>query len=304
VGLIAGQRQRGASVPLQIRPLHTKDETAREMSRLVDLYAGDLNAFDVGGVPLGSTPLPIFYQAIRAIPYRQDTAGVEVVSRPYILLTAPLAGWDCKKRAIVLASWCKLHNIPYRFVAVSRRASGEIHHVITEAYIDRQWLPLDATYPRNQLFQREAWTNVELLGGEGSPTDQPVLVSLSGDGPPLPGLTWEFTQQLQRSHPEYMGIATEAVVSIVTAIVAAVTAITVAIVSAVSQKKSEERRAATEAATVASYAAVQAQQFEQQQEAAATAAAVAAAEAEKQRQAMQRLMLIGGGLAAAIVLLT
>jgi hypothetical protein len=245
-------------MPLTVKQLHTKDQTAAEMYRLVNQYAGDLNAFDVNGVPLSQAPLPAFYAAIRAIPYRQDTEGIEVVSRPYIMLTAPSNGWDCKKKAIAIASWLSLHNIPYRFAAVSRRPSGEIHHVLVQAFIDGEWVDIDATYPRNRLFEREAWTAIEPLAGEGRPVQRAVLVSMSGDGAPGPGLTSEYMRAVSNFGPAYMGSLTGgSIATIIIAAISAVSAITVSIISGVQQRKDREARERTEAANIQSYETIQ-----------------------------------------------
>jgi len=293
-------------MPLSVKALHTKEQTAREMGRLVDHYASDLCAFDAGGVSLAETPLSIFYRAIANIPYREDTEGIEVVTRPYILLTAPYRGWDCKKKAIAIASWLKLHNIPYRFTAVSRRPSGEIHHVIVEAWIDGEWVEIDATYPHNQLFERQEWTKVEPLSGSGRASSQPVLVSLSGDGAPCPALTDEFVQVLRVSHPEYMGAVgttTGGVAVIVTCIITSLTAITVAIISAVSSKRESDRASQRQADQIQSYAEISQQNFENQQTAADDAAAVAAAAKAKQYEMIKKYILPAGLAAGALILL-
>lgn len=250
-------------MPLSVKRLHTKDQTASEMYRLVNRYAGDLDAFDVDGIPLSRVTLPQFFHAIRSIPYRQDTAGIEVVTRPYIMLTAPCRGWDCKKKAIAIASWLYLHNIPFRFAAVSRRESGEIHHVIVQALIDNEWVDIDATYPHNELFSSEQWTAIEPLAGAGRPVDRAVLVSMSGGGAPRPELTWEYVRAMEQSCPEYLGygaaegISAGGIVLIITAAISAATAITIGIIEAVQQRKEREARSATEALQIKTWGEVQ-----------------------------------------------
>ena len=290
-------------MPLVVKPLHTKEQTAREMGRLVDRYATDLHAFDVGGVSLADIPLPIFYRAIANIPYREDTEGIEVVTRPYLVLTAPRNGADCKKKHILIAAWLKLHNIPYRFVAVSRRPSGEIHHVIIEAYIDNEWVEIDATYPHNQLFQRQHWTNAELLSGSARPPSaSPVLVSLSGDGAPGPALTYEYVSTMRRACPEYMGEGVGAVVTLVVAIITAVTATVVAIVNAVSAKREGERADKRQADSIASYAQIAASQAAATQEVATQQIAADAAKQAKQYEMIKKWILPASIAAGALIL--
>lgn len=288
-------------MPLSVKELHTKDQTAAEMYRLVDRYAGDLHAFNAGGAPLSALSLPEFYAAIRAIPYRQDVTGIEVVTRPYLMLTAPGRGWDCKKKAIAIASWLKLHEIPYRFVAVSRRHSGDIHHVIVQALIDSEWVDIDATYPHNRLFEREAWTAIEPLAGEGRPVERAVLVSMAGDGDPSAGLTYEYVSTLRRVHPEYLGdfgISAGGIVAIIVAAVSAAATVTVAIIEGVQNKRERESRERTEAARIASYETIAVAQA-----AAASTAAEAEAEQVTQGRDMIKKWIIPATVAAGALLL-
>lgn len=288
-------------MPLTVTKLHTKDQTAREMYRLVDRYAGDLNAINAGGAPLSAASLPAYYAAIRAIPYREDTRGVEVVTRPYIMLTAPGRGWDCKKKAIAIASWLKLHGIRYRFAAVSNRPNGEIHHVIVQAQIDNEWVDIDATYPRNRLFQREAWTNVEPLSGEGRPSRAPVLVSMAGDGAPGPALTAEYVATVRRAYPQYMGeagTAAGAIVAIVVAVISAAATVTGVIVNAVQERKDREARERVELANVQSWESVQ-----QAAIAAQSDAADLVAERQAEQYAMIKKWILPAGIAAGALLL-
>lgn len=289
-------------MPISMKRLHTKDQTAAEMYRLVDRYAGDLHEFDAGGVALSQLSLPAFYAAIRAIPYRQDTTGIEIVTRPYLMLTAPGQGWDCKKKAIAIASWLALHGIPYRFVAVSRRPSGDIHHVLTQAHIDGEWVDIDPTYPRNQLFEREAWTAVEPLAGDGRPANKAVLVSMAGDGAPGPQLTYEYVAALSRSCPEYLGdggISAGGIVAIIVAAVSAAAAVTVAIIEGVQSRKDREARERTEAAQITSYENIQLAALvagtEQQQ--------IAADAQEAQHEMIKKWILPAGIAAGALILL-
>lgn len=288
-------------MPLTVKQLHTKDQTAAEMYRLVDRYAGDLNDFDVNGTPLSRVTLPAFYSAIRSIPYREDTTGIEVVTRPYLMLTAPDRGWDCKKKAIAIASWLKLHGTRYRFAAVSRRANREIHHVIVQAFIDGEWVDIDATYPHNQLFEREQWTKIEPLGGSGRAVDRAVLVSMSGDGPARPALTYDYIAKMRQLDPAFMGdggLTAGGIATIIVAAIAAAASITVAIVSGVQQRKDREQRAKTEAASISSYEDIQMAAIQGGTEQAAIIAQQEAARAE-----LIKKWILPAGIAAGALLL-
>jgi len=242
---------------IQAAILKTPEQTAAEMERLTRKFSGDIRYFRMNGTPLNELPLDHYYRVIAEIPYKRDLSGIEVVTRPYLVLSGKQSA-DCKKKAILISSYLQNNGIPYRFKAVSSRKNGELHHVIVEAKINGKWIEIDATYPKNQLFQKVKWTNAKLLsGGEITSFDSPILVSLYGEGNPSREMINQYHKSLGQIYrglntAEYpgvsMGIASEAVAAIVTAIVAAVASVTISIVSAVSSRKSEERAAASQKA--------------------------------------------------------
>jgi transglutaminase-like putative cysteine protease len=60
-------------------------------------------------------------------------------------------GGDCDDKAIVLASYAKLHGIPYRFIAVRKADMPVLHHVYTELFLNDKWVWADCTYAVNNL---------------------------------------------------------------------------------------------------------------------------------------------------------
>lgn len=235
--------------------LKTPKQTGAEMERLTQQFNGDIRYFRRRGTPLNELPLPEYFKVVSEIPYQRDASGIEIVTRPYLILKNPVAA-DCKKKAILISSYLKNNNIPYRFKAVSSRRSRELHHVLVEANINGQWVEIDATYPRNQLYQKKRWTNSKnLSGNEITSMDSPILVSLYGDGDPSDYLFDQYqknTKQIYTSLKPYyrdprLGTLTGAgIVAIVTAAIAAAGTITIGIISAVSDKRSEERSAASQ----------------------------------------------------------
>lgn len=155
---------------MQVREqnLTSRDQTGREMYKICRRYWQDLgNSLD--------TTLSGFFDKVRKIPYQQDSASAEVLSRPKYSLN-PQSGvgrytmgepgaLDCKKKAILMGSWLEGHGIPYRFVAVSETPNGVPHHVFTQAKIGGEWKNVDPTYPEYALFEpKPGVTNaVELL---------------------------------------------------------------------------------------------------------------------------------------------
>lgn len=153
-------------MPITSRRLFSKDQTGREMNRLISLYSGDLRNIKVwhGGklLPFPRLPLDRAFDFVRRIPYRQDTKPVEVVARPRTIFKDRFLGMDCKKKAIFLGSYLKERNLPFRLVASSRLRNGRIHHVFPQVFLG-QWLNFDATYSHYQPFEPKELTRMEVL---------------------------------------------------------------------------------------------------------------------------------------------
>jgi len=229
--------------------LTDKAQTGNAMKKMVNRFSGDLNNFYVNKKPLSKIPLPVFYEIVKNLPYKKDTPGVEIITRPLHLLTSPFKGYDCKKKAVLVAAWLKENNIPFQFIAVSSRQDKMVHHVLIRAQINGQWVEIDPTYKTNQLFESKPWTNAEALTGIKSGS-APVLVELYGNSETLDATIKEFFsfRKYRLKDPEMLGAAAEGVatgaaivVKIITAVVAAAATVTVAVVAAVQNRKSEQR---------------------------------------------------------------
>jgi len=126
-------------------------ETMRLMHCMVDRYYLDM-------APYAHYSLLQIYNTIKAIPFREDPPEEETLQRPIYTMQQRGTGGDCDDKAIVLASWARLHNIPFRFVAVRRPDKEQLHHVFPELYIMDRWLHCDPTYAFNVLGrEREAY---------------------------------------------------------------------------------------------------------------------------------------------------
>ncbi len=147
--------------------LGSKNQTGREMYRLINSYHGDLDNIKVlnRGIPtpFTSLPLPDAFNFVRKIPYRRDQKPVEVVARPAEIIRQRNRGMDCKKKAIVLSSYLNARGIPFRLVSSSRLPSKRIHHVFPQMWFCGSWLNLDATYPHYQPFAQKRITKMEVL---------------------------------------------------------------------------------------------------------------------------------------------
>lgn len=121
-----------------------KELTAKEMYSLVENFYTDLGKY-------ASYPFPVWFDIVKNIPYINDdellgAPGNEITARPYYLLNNEFfEKLDCKKKAILIASWAKANNIPYRFIAVAEYPNRDIHHVFPQFKLNDFWVNMDAT---------------------------------------------------------------------------------------------------------------------------------------------------------------
>lgn len=144
-----------------------KKQTAKDMYRLVNRYYKDLDIFYLRSgkklIPISKLSFKKFYNMVKHLPYRKDIKPIEVTSRPYYLLAFPKVGIDCKKKAILIASYLKKNNMPYRFIASSKKKDKRIHHVFPQVFLNGVWYNADATYSRFNLFEPKFVTKAEVL---------------------------------------------------------------------------------------------------------------------------------------------
>ena len=132
---------------------------------------GDLSSIYIHdkGRPVSLSPLPLprFYNMVRRMPYRRDDNPVEVVARPRYIIERAMRGSDCKKKAIVLGAWFNANGYrplkDWRFVAMSSKPSGAIHHVFPQINLSGRWKNADATYRYMRLLQPKRVTAIEVL---------------------------------------------------------------------------------------------------------------------------------------------
>ena len=267
-----------------------KSQTGAAMRRMVNRFSGDLNNFQVNNLPLSKMPLQTFYEMVKRLPYKKDTDGVEIITRPLHLLTSPFKGYDCKKKAVLLAAWLKQNNIPFEFIAVSSRQDKKVHHVLIRALINGSWVSIDPTYQENILFQEKPWTAAETLSGINAGS-APVLVELYGNNKDVYSTIREyFYYGNQNIKPVYIGDGgVSAVLTIVAAIITAVAGTTAVIVNAVSNKRQQERQAAAEKEKMTFQ--IQAMEIDQTAK-------------EKETSIMNNYLIYGGGALAALYFLT
>jgi hypothetical protein len=153
--------------------------TIGEMYRIAHDYR-----FDVAPYSL-SDPQAVF-DFVKNLPYRRDVdfcGSQECLQRPKYTI----GGGDCDDKSVFAGAAFDLLSIPWRFVTSSFRPDGEQEHIYLEIYVDGEWKPFDATYPRNTIYTERTntkkiiWDNPMLKQGsygvrtlEGSPIDRPL----------------------------------------------------------------------------------------------------------------------------------
>lgn len=151
-----GRMYRLSVATIRRSALWNKTQTARSMYALVLAFASDLGT-------LANLPLPHFFDVIRKLPYIRDKRGQEVVARPALILKE-FPAIDCKKKAILCASYLQLHGVPWRFMSSSVRKDKKIHHVFCQGLIHGEWKNIDPTYRHYKLFAPKlGLTKTEIL---------------------------------------------------------------------------------------------------------------------------------------------
>ncbi|HSW65494.1 MAG TPA: hypothetical protein VLH56_19615 [Dissulfurispiraceae bacterium] len=144
--------------------LDSRKQTGKRMRWLVQQFAADLNSIMVNGRSMADLSAQDVFDFVRTIPYKRDTRPIEVIARPRYIMDLAKSGIDCKKKAVLLASWATLNGVPWRFIGMSSRPDGQIHHVFPQ-FQDAlgNWINYDATYSRYSIGQQKRITKAEIL---------------------------------------------------------------------------------------------------------------------------------------------
>ena len=120
--------------------------TGNIMRQVVEKYYLDM-------APYASlSPIEMF-ELIKNLPYRSDPVDIETLMRPAYTMSMTGPGGDCDCKAVALAAYARLHDIPFRFIAIRRPGRKTLHHVALELYINDRWIFADPTYRFNVLGQ-------------------------------------------------------------------------------------------------------------------------------------------------------
>jgi hypothetical protein len=131
-------------------------EIGREMYRLVDTYSTDLGE-------LAGLPLDVFFDRVKAIPYRKEPGRFQFLSRPQWSLAGLSPVVACANKAIMVGSWAKQNRFPFRFVAVGTVVTRPVNHVFTQIFLAGLWQDVDPTYNWHSPFHVRPWARFEIL---------------------------------------------------------------------------------------------------------------------------------------------
>jgi len=148
---------------LRRQKLFDKKQTVKEIDRIVNTFASDIDDFRYKGICLSGVELKRYYNLVKNIPYQRDQKPIEILIRPRYMLKNRNIGLDCKKKTILIGAYLKRNGKRFRYVGSSQRPDKRIHHIYIQVLHDGQWKNIDATYPENNIFENKKYTKVEVL---------------------------------------------------------------------------------------------------------------------------------------------
>lgn len=124
------------------KPLKHWKETVRVIGDFAIRYQAD--AF-----PLLGMDAPTVFRFVADLPYVADPIGKETVSRPLYTLDPSYEPRDCDDKTVLIGAWAEMHGHPWRIVVVGK--GNRPHHVFPEVFLAGDWIPMDATYSKNEI---------------------------------------------------------------------------------------------------------------------------------------------------------
>lgn len=144
-------------------PLFDKQQTSDKIKYLIKRFNGDLKSVYFQGTPVDTLPLDEYFDLVKNIRYRKDRKPIEVISRPIHIFKYRDLGMDCKKKTVLMGSWCEINGKRFRLIGSSQRSDGELHHIFPQVFYNGAWRNIDATYPYNRIFEQKQVTGWEIL---------------------------------------------------------------------------------------------------------------------------------------------
>lgn len=134
----------------------TVQDIGREMYRLVDTYYHQLGS-------LALLSFPEFFHFVAGLDYRKETGRFQFLASPENVLSGNSPVVACANKSILIGCWCKNQNIPFRFVACTRKPNTAYNHVFPQMLLNGKWASVDATYPWHVPFSENKYAHSEVL---------------------------------------------------------------------------------------------------------------------------------------------
>jgi len=137
--------------------LKDRIQSGRHMERIIKTYSDDIS-------PLDDLSLNEYFDFIKKIPYQEDGQN-EMLDRPKELLNPKKwPGLDCKKKAILMASYLQKRGLKWALVAVCEKLGDDIHHVYTLLKNGTRFYPLDPTFSTAKFLKINRPYKAEIIG--------------------------------------------------------------------------------------------------------------------------------------------
>ncbi len=139
------------------REIDSTDDITSEIVRLICRFSHRIQF-------MNKYSLETVFDYLRYVPYKKDEPLKEFVLSPDKAIKMKYA--DCKKKHIILASYCKNKGIPFRIVLSSNRESKDFHHIFIQCFVKGEWVNYDCTYRKNRIGVPKYGTNFKIVNVE------------------------------------------------------------------------------------------------------------------------------------------
>ncbi len=123
-------------------------QIANEVQRMIELFYNDIKKTGLNNVGLNEC-----FDFIKKMKYSRDFPRPELVSR--VKYYNKLDGYDCKKKSVLLGSYAKVNNIPYRLVISGNDPKKDFHHIFIQLYMGGRWINADCTYKIGKIGKQK-----------------------------------------------------------------------------------------------------------------------------------------------------
>ncbi|MCP4356005.1 MAG: hypothetical protein GY793_10330 [Proteobacteria bacterium] len=133
---------------------------ARIINSLISKYHKDMGVHKAINLNFSD-----FFDYVKKLRYSRDFPRPEIISR--VKYYNRLDGWDCKKKSVLLGSYCKFNGIPYRLVISSNDKNKDFHHIFVQVKLNNKWVNADCTYDDGKIAKPKSVGKFMVIGKRG-----------------------------------------------------------------------------------------------------------------------------------------